>query len=98
MPHKGHLIAVLAADKGSIIDIRTKKHLRTVPKWGGSLTKDGKYGLYAPSRYSFITILIIICIYEIVSSNILNLSVALRAYSFFYTYLYLQRGSRINRA
>ncbi|KAJ8954195.1 hypothetical protein NQ318_005790 [Aromia moschata] len=50
MPHKGHLIAVLTTDKGAIIDIRTKKHLRTVPKWGGSITKDGKYGLYAPQR------------------------------------------------
>ncbi|XP_057664227.1 NACHT and WD repeat domain-containing protein 2 [Diorhabda carinulata] len=50
MPHKGHLIAVLATDKGAIIDIKSKKYLRTVPKWGGSITKDGKYGLYAPSR------------------------------------------------
>ncbi|VEN47743.1 unnamed protein product, partial [Callosobruchus maculatus] len=50
MPHKPHLIAVLTTDKGAVIDIRNKKHIRTVPKWGGSLTKDGKYGLYAPSR------------------------------------------------
>ncbi|XP_064214500.1 NACHT and WD repeat domain-containing protein 2 isoform X2 [Tribolium castaneum] len=50
MPHKGHLIAVMTIDKGAIIDIRSKKHLRSVPKWGGSVTKDGKYGLYAPSR------------------------------------------------
>ncbi|XP_060534320.1 NACHT and WD repeat domain-containing protein 2 [Cylas formicarius] len=50
MPHKGHLIAVLAADKACVIDIRTKKFMRSVPKWGGSVTKDGKYGLYAPSR------------------------------------------------
>ncbi|KAG5873460.1 hypothetical protein JTB14_007226 [Gonioctena quinquepunctata] len=50
MPHKGHLVAVLTTDKGIVFDIRTKKHIRTVPKWGGSITKDGKYGLYAPSR------------------------------------------------
>uniref|UniRef100_A0A6P7FQL4 NACHT and WD repeat domain-containing protein 2 n=1 Tax=Diabrotica virgifera virgifera TaxID=50390 RepID=A0A6P7FQL4_DIAVI len=50
MPHKGHLVAVMTTDKGAIIDIRSKKYLRTVPKWGGSITKDGKYGLYAPSR------------------------------------------------
>lgn len=50
MPHKGHLIAVMATDKGAIIDIRSKKHLRSIPKWGGSVTKDGKYGLYAPQR------------------------------------------------
>ncbi|CAH1118502.1 unnamed protein product [Phaedon cochleariae] len=50
MPHKGHLIAVLSTDKGAIIDIRSKKHIRSVPKWGGCITKDGKHGLYAPSR------------------------------------------------
>ncbi|KAH1018594.1 hypothetical protein HUJ05_006333 [Dendroctonus ponderosae] len=50
MPHKGHLVAVMATDKGAIIDIRNKKHLRSIPKWGGSVTKDGKYGLYAPQR------------------------------------------------
>lgn len=50
MPHKGHLIAVMTTDKGAIIDIRTKKHLRSIPKWGGSVTKDGKFGLYAPQR------------------------------------------------
>ncbi|CAG9829633.1 unnamed protein product [Diabrotica balteata] len=50
MPHKGHLVAVMTTDKGAIIDIKSKKYLRTVPKWGGSITKDGKYGLYAPSR------------------------------------------------
>lgn len=50
MPHKGHLIAVIATDKGAIIDIKNKKHLRNVPKWSGSVTKDGKFGLYAPQR------------------------------------------------
>ncbi|KAH0810500.1 hypothetical protein GEV33_012289 [Tenebrio molitor] len=50
MPHKGHLIAVMTIDKGAVIDIKTKKHLRSIPKWGGSVTKDGKSGLYAPSR------------------------------------------------
>ncbi|CAH1380087.1 unnamed protein product [Tenebrio molitor] len=50
MPHKGHLIAVMTIDKGAVIDIKTKKHLRSIPKWGGSVTKEGKSGLYAPSR------------------------------------------------
>ncbi|KAK5645668.1 hypothetical protein RI129_004132 [Pyrocoelia pectoralis] len=50
MPHKPHLIAVISTDKGAIIDIRSKKHLRSIPKWGGSCTKDGKFGLYAPTR------------------------------------------------
>lgn len=50
MPHKSHLVAVITTDKGAIIDIRSKKCLRTIPKWSGSITSDGKYGLYAPSR------------------------------------------------
>nr|XP_022901616.1 uncharacterized protein LOC111414493 [Onthophagus taurus] len=50
LPHKGHLIAVTTSDKGAILDIRNKKHVRTIPKWGGICTKDGKFGLYAPQR------------------------------------------------
>lgn len=50
MPHKGHLVAIAAVDKAAIIDIKNKKHVRTVPKWGGICTLDGKYGLYAPQR------------------------------------------------
>ncbi|XP_055533547.1 uncharacterized protein LOC129723378 isoform X2 [Wyeomyia smithii] len=48
--HKPSQVAVISNEKGSIIDIKTKKHIRSIPKWGGISTKDGKYGLYAPSR------------------------------------------------
>ncbi|KAI9580289.1 NACHT and WD repeat domain-containing protein 2 [Glossina fuscipes] len=50
MPHKANQVAVISNEKGSIIDIKTKKHVRSIPKWGGSITKDGKCGLYAPTR------------------------------------------------
>ncbi|XP_018333645.1 NACHT and WD repeat domain-containing protein 2 [Agrilus planipennis] len=50
MPHKAHLLGIITVDKGAIIDIKNKKHLRTIPRWGGSCTQDGKSGLYAPSR------------------------------------------------
>lgn len=50
MPHKANQVAVISNEKGSIMDIKTKKHVRSIPKWGGSITKDGKYGLYAPTR------------------------------------------------
>lgn len=50
MPHKANLVAVISPDKGMLFDIRTKKFLKSVPKWGGFCTKDGKYGLYAPTR------------------------------------------------
>lgn len=50
MPHRANLIAVINPDKGMLFDIRTKKLFKSVPKWGGFCTKDGKYGLYAPTR------------------------------------------------
>uniref|UniRef100_T1GZ65 NWD2 C-terminal beta-propeller domain-containing protein n=1 Tax=Megaselia scalaris TaxID=36166 RepID=T1GZ65_MEGSC len=50
LPHKVNQVAVISSEKGSIIDIKGKKHMRNIPKWGGIITKDGKFGLYAPSR------------------------------------------------
>ena len=29
---------------------QNKKFVRSIPQWGGSCSKDGRYGLYAPSR------------------------------------------------
>lgn len=50
LPNKPSQVAVISSEKGSILDIKSKRNLRSIPKWGGSCTKDGKYGLYAPSR------------------------------------------------
>ncbi|XP_055907671.1 NACHT and WD repeat domain-containing protein 2 [Eupeodes corollae] len=50
MPHKVQQVAVISSEKGSIMDIKNKKHIRSIPKWGGNITKDGKFGLYAPTR------------------------------------------------
>ncbi|XP_050546334.1 NACHT and WD repeat domain-containing protein 2 isoform X3 [Daktulosphaira vitifoliae] len=50
MPHKANLVAVINPDKGMLFDIRTKKFVKSIPKWGGFCTRDGKYGLYAPTR------------------------------------------------
>lgn len=50
MPHKAHQVAVMTSEKGSVLDIRSKRHVRSIPKWGGSCTRDGKFGLYAPPR------------------------------------------------
>ncbi|XP_066996019.2 NACHT and WD repeat domain-containing protein 2 [Anabrus simplex] len=50
MPHRATLVALIDPEKGSMLDIRHKRIVRTVPKWGGSCTKDGRHGLYAPSR------------------------------------------------
>lgn len=43
-------IALIDSEKGSLINIRDKKFIRSVAKWNGKSTKDGKYGLYSPSR------------------------------------------------
>ncbi|XP_039495368.1 NACHT and WD repeat domain-containing protein 2 isoform X2 [Drosophila santomea] len=50
MPHKANQVAVISSEKGSVMDIKTKKHVRSIAKWGGSITRDGKCGLYAPTR------------------------------------------------
>lgn len=50
LPHKPTQIGVIGSEKGSIIDIKTKRHVRSIAKWNGSCTRDGKFGLYAPSR------------------------------------------------
>lgn len=50
MPNKPQWIGVIGSDKGTILDINKKKIIRTIPKWSGNISKDGKYTLYAPSR------------------------------------------------
>lgn len=63
MPHKAHLVAIIDPDKATLVDIRgsnTAKAVRTIQKWGGSCTKDGRYGLYAPTRYKISQTLTII--------------------------------------
>ncbi|XP_044733634.1 NACHT and WD repeat domain-containing protein 2 [Chrysoperla carnea] len=50
MPNKGSWVGVILSDKGAVFDVKSKKYIRTVPKWCGSCTSDSKYGLYAPQR------------------------------------------------
>lgn len=51
MPNKSYWIGIIGSDKGIILDINKKKIIRTILKWSGNISKDGKYTLYAPSRY-----------------------------------------------
>jgi len=51
MPNKPQWIGIIGSDKGTILDINKKKIIRTIPKWSGNISKDGKYTLYAPSRW-----------------------------------------------
>ncbi|XP_069948531.1 NACHT and WD repeat domain-containing protein 2 [Cherax quadricarinatus] len=50
LPNKPTQVALIDQDKGNIVDIRTKKFVRSIPKWGGKVSKDGRYGLFAPAR------------------------------------------------
>ncbi|XP_075987082.1 NACHT and WD repeat domain-containing protein 2 [Anticarsia gemmatalis] len=50
LPHKPLWVAVVGNDKAGILDIKTKRHIRVVPRWNGSCTGDGKIGLCAPTR------------------------------------------------
>ncbi|KAK0175700.1 hypothetical protein PV327_009429 [Microctonus hyperodae] len=50
MPNKSHWIGIIASDKASIMDINKKKIIRSILRWSGSISKDGKYTVYAPSR------------------------------------------------
>lgn len=54
MPNKPQWIGIIGSDKGTILDINKKKIIRTIPKWSGNISKDGKYTLYAPSRWDVI--------------------------------------------
>ncbi|XP_008551438.1 NACHT and WD repeat domain-containing protein 2 [Microplitis demolitor] len=50
MPNKAQFIGIIGSDKGIIMDINKKKVIRSIPRWSGNISKDGKYTLYAPSR------------------------------------------------
>ncbi|CAB0008443.1 unnamed protein product, partial [Nesidiocoris tenuis] len=51
MPQKASQVALVGGEKVTLFDIKNRKVVRTIPKWGGSCTRDGKFGLFAPSRY-----------------------------------------------
>lgn len=50
IPMKANQVALIDVDKATIVDIKNKRVVRDITRWGGSCTKDGKYGLYAPTR------------------------------------------------
>lgn len=48
MQKDAHLIALIDEEKGNIIDLKKKSFVRSVKKWNGICTQNGRYGLYAP--------------------------------------------------
>ena len=49
MSRNNTLVILIEKDKCAIWDIKNNKHVRTIPRWNGYHTKDGKYGLYTPN-------------------------------------------------
>jgi len=45
-----HMVAIIDAEKGNIINVRDKKYIRSIKNWNGRQTRDDKSGLYAPTR------------------------------------------------
>ncbi|CAF4058893.1 unnamed protein product, partial [Rotaria sp. Silwood2] len=50
IPKQPYLIGLIDSEKGIVMNVRDKKIHLTLPKWGGQISSDGKYGLYAPTR------------------------------------------------
>lgn len=50
IPNRPNQVAMIDPDRAVLVDIRGKKISRSIPKWGGMCTKDGRYGLCAPAR------------------------------------------------
>ena len=48
LPEKPGTVALIDVEKGNIMDVVNKKFVKSIAGWGGSYTKDGKYGLLAP--------------------------------------------------
>ena len=40
LPNKSSQVAVIDQDKANIIDIKTKKFVRSIQKWGGKVSKN----------------------------------------------------------
>ncbi|UYV69119.1 NWD2 [Cordylochernes scorpioides] len=47
--HK-YQVALIGGEKGYVIDVNQKKLVRTIQKWHGACSSDGRYGLFAPTR------------------------------------------------
>ena len=50
MPSDSTHIAMIDEEKGNIWDVKRKNLVRSVMKWNGVCTHNGKFGLYAPNR------------------------------------------------
>lgn len=50
MPKHPHRVALMGEDRGHLYDWRKKSFVRSISRWNGTFTKDGRFGLYSPTR------------------------------------------------
>ncbi|KAL8615116.1 hypothetical protein ACOMHN_054485 [Nucella lapillus] len=50
MQHDPNQVAIIDEEKGNILDLKKKTLIRSVPRWNGMATRNGKKGLFAPAR------------------------------------------------
>ncbi|KAI3386911.1 hypothetical protein SNEBB_004259 [Seison nebaliae] len=50
LPHTSAFLGLIELEKGNIVNFKDKRFIRTVQKWNGAITTNGKYGLFAPAR------------------------------------------------
>ena len=50
MPNDPNLIALIDSEKGNIWDIKKKAFVKSIMRWNGVCTHNGKWGLFAPNR------------------------------------------------
>ena len=50
MPNEPTHIALIDNEKGNIWDVKKKNFVRSIKKWNGQCTQNGRLGLYAPNR------------------------------------------------
>lgn len=47
---KPYFVALLEGDKANLYDVKNKKWIKTIPSWNGVTTKNGRWGISAPTR------------------------------------------------
>ena len=45
-----YIVALLENEKANLYDVKNKRWIKTIQSWNGVTTKDGRWGLSAPSR------------------------------------------------
>ena len=50
LTERPYIVALLENDKTNLYDVKNKRWVKTLQAWTGTTTRDGRWGLSAPSR------------------------------------------------